>query len=90
MPSLIHPSRWLARRIARTSGTFTFDLVQVTDVSEGVTITIAPQAQTDNFFLDPQPGLIELEAGDIIRVNLDAFTSGNIVLEAWVIDQDLF
>lgn len=77
-------------RIARATGTFTFDLVQVTDISEATTVTIAPQAQTDNFFLDPQPGLIELEAGDIVRVNIDAFTSGTIRMESWVIDQDLF
>ena len=77
--------------LQRTGATFTFDLVNVIDVSEGVTVRIAPQAQTDNFQLDPQSAPLQLEEGDQISVNVDTQSgSPNMLMAAWVIDEDLF
>ena len=75
----------------RSGATFTFDIVNVVDVSEGQTVRIAPQAQTDNFVLGVQSAPIELEEGDQISVNVDTQSgTPDMILQGWVIDQDLF
>lgn len=77
--------------LERNGATFTFDTVQVVDISEAATIRIAPQAQTDNFVLLAQSQPIELEEGDEIRVNVDAQSgTPDMLLAAWIIEQDIF
>ena len=77
--------------IQRITGTWTFDTVSLTDVSEGANVRIAPQAQTDNFQLDPQSAPIEVEEGDEVHINVDSHSvNGTCRLAVWVIDQDIF
>jgi len=77
--------------LQRSGGTYTFDTIQVRDVSEGNTIIIAPQAQTDNFVLLAQSAPIELEEGDEIHINVDVHSvTGELTMAAWVIEQDIF
>ena len=75
----------------RTGGTWTLDLVNVIDVSEGATVRISTQAASDNLFLPAHSAPIVLEEGDQISINIATHSvDGTCRLEVWVIDEDLF
>jgi len=82
---------FLVMRATRTSGTWTIDMVSLRDVSEGVTVSLMPQSASDNVFVPAWSAPIVAEQGDEVTVDVASESvNGDLVFEAWVIDEDLF
>ena len=81
----------LTMRVHRLTGTWNLDLVEVVDVSESANVSITPQAATDNLFVTAWTAPLVLEQGDQVSVDIPTHSvNGNLRLEMWVVDEDLF
>ena len=74
-----------------SGGTWTIDLISLLDVSEGASVSIIPQAASDNVFAASWSAPLVAEAGDQVTVDVATHSvTGDGRLEMWVMDELLF